>query len=71
MTRSSEELEAMQFVVQRVSSYQDGATEGTVEKELRSAFEETDLNPSEDEIHKLTEAIETDPASADAATALG
>lgn len=71
MTRSSEELEAMQFVVQRVSSYQDGATEGTIEKELRSAFEETDLDPSEDEINKLVEAIETDPASADAATVLG
>ncbi|GAA0974488.1 hypothetical protein [Nocardioides aquaticus] len=71
MTRSSEELEAMQAVVQRVVSYQDGATEGTTEKELRSAFGETDIDPSEDEITKLVDAIEADPASADAASVLG
>ncbi len=61
----------MQFVVQRVVSYQDGATEGTTEHELRSAFGETDIDPTEDEITRLVQAIETDPASADAATVLG
>ncbi|QVT79950.1 hypothetical protein ENKNEFLB_02340 [Nocardioides aquaticus] len=61
----------MQAVVQRVVSYQDGATEGTTEKELRSAFGETDIDPSEDEITKLVDAIEADPASADAASVLG
>ncbi|VXB18356.1 hypothetical protein [Nocardioides sp. AX2bis] len=71
MTRSSEELEAIQAVVDRVGSYQDGATEGTTEKELRSAFGETDIDPTEDEISKLVDAIEADPASADAATVLG
>lgn len=71
MTRSSEELEAMQAVVQRVSSYQDGATEGTTERELRSAFDGTDLAVTDDEVARLTQAIETDPASADAASVLG
>lgn len=71
MTRSNEELEAMQAVVQRVVSYQDGATEGTTEKELRSAFGETDIDPTEDEITKLVDAIEADPASAHAASVLG
>ncbi len=61
----------MQAVVQRVVSYQDGATEGTTERELRSAFEATDVDPTEDEITRLVQAIEADPASADAATVLG
>lgn len=61
----------MQAVVDRVTSYQDGATEGTVDRELRSAFAETDLDPTDDELARLVEAIEADPASADAATVLG
>ncbi len=71
MTRSSEEIEAMQFVVKRVTAYQDGATEGTTERELRSAFAETDVEPTEEEVRLLVEAIEQDPASVDVADVLG
>lgn len=64
---SSERLQAMQAVVDRVSSYQDGATAGTTERELRAAFGETDLDVSDAEVRRLTDAIERDPASVDVA----
>ena len=40
---SNEELEAIQAVVDRVSSYQDGAPEGTVARELRDGLAEAGL----------------------------
>ena len=70
-TRDSAELEAIQGVVDRVSSYQDGAPEGTVESELRKALDETDVELSDDEIVKLASAIEDEHGSVDAATILG
>ncbi len=71
MSESSEKHEAMQAVVDRVSSYQDGATEGTTEKELRAAFAETDLEVTEAQIRALTEAIEQDPGAVHVASVLG
>ena len=71
MTDSSEKREAMQAVVDRVSAYQDGATEGTTEEELRAAFAETDLEVGDDEIRALTEAIERDPGSVHVDDVLG
>ncbi len=71
MSESSEKYEAMQAVVDRVSSYQDGATEGTTEAELRKAFAGTDLEVSDAQISTLTAAIEEDPASVDVASLLG
>ena len=70
-TRDSAELEAIQGVVDRVSSYQDGAPEGTVESELRKALDETDVELSDDEIVQLASAIEDEHGSVDAATILG
>jgi hypothetical protein len=55
---SSEELEAIQAVLDRVTSWQDGATEGTVEKELRDGFGEAGVDVPEDEVVKLAEAIQ-------------
>jgi len=70
-TRDSAELEAIQGVVDRVSSYQDGAPEGTVESELRKALDETDLELSEDEVVKLASAIEDEHGAIDASSVLG
>ena len=69
-TRSSEELEAIQAVLDRVTSYQDGATEGTVEKELREGFGETDVEVSDEDIKKLADAIEEQHGAIQAADVL-
>ena len=71
MSESSEMYEAMQAVVDRVSAYQDGATAGTTEKELRKAFSETDVEVTDDQVRALTSAIDDDPGSVDVATVLG
>lgn len=76
MTHSSDERgearhEAIQAVVDRVSSYQDGATEHTTAQELREALAATDLDLSDAEVRRLTEAIERDPSSVDVAAVLG
>ncbi len=42
-THSTEALQAIQAVVDRVSSYQDGAPEGTVGRELADGFAEAGL----------------------------
>lgn len=55
---SDERIEAVQAVVDRVSSYQDGAPEGTVEKELRAGIAETGVEVSDAEVARLAEAIE-------------
>ena len=70
-TRDSAELEAIQAVVDRVTSYQDGATEGTVERELRKALGETDISLSEDDVVTLATAIEDEHGAVDAASVLG
>jgi len=70
-TRDSAELEAIQGLVDRVTSYQDGAPEGTVERELRKALGETDVELSDDEIAKLASAIEDEHGAVDAASVLG
>ena len=69
-SRSPEELEALQAVVDRVSSYQDGAPEGTVEKELRSALGDTDVSLGEEEITALAEAIEREHGAVQVADVL-
>jgi len=70
-TRDSAELEAIQGLVDRVTSYQDGAPEGTVERELRKALAETDVELSDAEIAKLASAIEDEHGAVDAASVLG
>ncbi|MRJ77489.1 hypothetical protein GEV29_13155 [Aeromicrobium sp. SMF47] len=53
----SEEIEAIQFVVNRVSAYQDGAEEGFVEKELRKGFDEAEIQVAPEHVDKLAAAI--------------
>jgi hypothetical protein len=44
--------------VDRTSSYQDGAPEGTVEAELRDGFAAAGVEVTDDELRLLAEAIE-------------
>lgn len=67
----NDKIAAVQAVVDRVGSYQEGATEGTVETELRSALAETDLDLTDDQVTKLADAIESEHGIVDAATVLG
>lgn len=55
---NNERNEALQAVVDRVSAYQESAPEATVDKELREALTETDLEVSDEEITTLVRAIE-------------
>ena len=68
---SNERLEAVQNVVDRVTSYQDGATEGTVAAELRRGFAEAGVEVRDDEVTRLADAIETAEGAVDAASVLG
>ncbi|MEN8674433.1 hypothetical protein [Nocardioides sp.] len=67
---SNERTEAVQAVVDRMTSYQDGAPEGTVEKELREALGETDVSLTDDEIVTLATAIEHGEGKISVATVL-
>lgn len=69
--RSSEELEAVQAVVDRVTSWQDGATEGTVEDELRKGFDEAGVTVSDEERGKLADAIRDEHGAVSAEDVLG
>ncbi len=51
-------MDAIQAVVDRVSSWQDGATESTVEGELRDGFGEVGVDVSDDDVRKLADAIQ-------------
>jgi hypothetical protein len=68
---SMEELEAIQNVVDRVSSYQDGATESTVERELGDGLAEAGLQVSDEDVARLAAAIEDEHGSVSAASVLG
>ena len=57
---SNEKFEAIQAVVDRVSSYQDGAPEGTVEQELRAGFGEAGVEVPDADVTKLADAIESE-----------
>lgn len=68
---SSDRAEAIQAVVDRVSAYQDGATEGTVERELRSGLKEAGIDLDEQDVVALAEAIEAGHSNVRAADVLG
>jgi hypothetical protein len=53
-----ERTQAIQAVVDRTSSYQDGAPEGTVEAELRDGFAAAGVEVTDNELRLLAEAIE-------------
>lgn len=55
---SNERNEAVQNVVDRVGAYQDGATEGTLDKELREGLSEAGIELSDAEVTALVDAIE-------------
>lgn len=67
----NEKIEALQGLVERVGSYQEGAPEGTIEKELRSALAETDLELTDDQVTRLAEAIDAEDGIVDVAAVLG
>lgn len=69
--QNSPELEAIQAVVDRVTSWQDGATEGTVREELQKGFGETGVEVSDEDIAKLADAIESEHGAVSAADVLG
>jgi hypothetical protein len=56
---SPEKYEAIQAVVDRVTSWQDGATEGTVADELRKGFGEAGVQVGDDDTTRLADAIES------------
>ena len=55
---SEEKTQAVQGVVDRVSSYQDGATEGTIADELRRGLDDAGVELGDDEVTRLADAIE-------------
>ncbi|MEV7429334.1 MULTISPECIES: hypothetical protein [unclassified Nocardioides] len=67
---TSEKNEAVQIIVDRVSSWQDGATEGTVAEELRKGADEVGIELSDDDISKLADAIESRHGVVDAKSVL-
>ncbi len=69
-TPDNPELEAIQLVVDRVSSWQDGATEGTVAEELRKGFDEAGVEVEPDEVDKLADAIQNEHGDVNAAEVL-
>jgi hypothetical protein len=68
---TDEKMEAIQAVVDRVTSWQDGATEGTVDAELRRGLGEVGVDVPDDDVTKLTQAIEEKHGAVSAAEVLG
>ncbi len=67
---SHERIEAIQAVVDRVSSYQDGAPEGTVEEELRNGLSAAGLDVEDTDVSALAAAIESAHGQIDASDVL-
>lgn len=67
---NDDKLEAVQAVVDRVTSWQDGATEGTVAEELRKGFGEVGVDVSEEDVARLADAIEDRHGAVSAADVL-
>jgi hypothetical protein len=67
---NDDKLEAVQAVVDRVTSWQDGATEGTVAAELRKGFDEVGVQVAEDDVARLADAIEDKHGAVSAADVL-
>lgn len=68
---ADERLEAIQAVVDRVTSWQDGAPEGTVADELRRGADKVGVDLSDDEIRRLADEIEDRHATVSVAEVLG
>lgn len=70
-TYEKEALEAIQAVVDRVAAYQDGATERTVEAELREGFDEAGVEVAPDDVDALASAINEESGDVSAAAVIG
>lgn len=57
---TSDEIEAIQAVVDRVTSYQDGATEQTVIQALREGFDEAGVDVAPEHLEALAAEISED-----------
>jgi hypothetical protein len=68
---TDEKMEAIQAVVDRVTSWQDGATESTVESELRRGLGEAGVEVPDEDVTKLAAAIEDEHGAVSAAEVLG
>ena len=68
---SDEKTEAIQAVVDRVTSYQDGAEERVVEAELRAGFQEAGVEVSDDDVRRLADAIDKTDEPVSAAEVIG
>jgi hypothetical protein len=68
--QSTEKLEAIQAVVDRVTSWQDGATEGTVAEELAKGFDEAGVDVTDGDLRALADAIEQRHGAVNAADVL-
>ena len=68
---NQDRLTAIQAVVDRVTSYQDGANEGFVADELRKGATEAGVDLSDDEVQRLADAIESAHAAVSAEEVLG
>lgn len=67
----SNQLEAIQIVVDRVGAYQSGAPEGTVDSELRAGFHEAGVEIDDADVARLVDAIEAADGDVSASTVLG
>jgi hypothetical protein len=68
---SHDQITAVQAAVDRVSSWQDGATEGTLEDELRTALDEVGVSLDDDQFGKVLTALEEHKGTTDAHAVLG
>ncbi|MFI5428842.1 hypothetical protein [Aeromicrobium sp. UC242_57] len=66
-----DQLVAIQNVVDRVSAYQDGATQETVLAQLREGFDEVAVEVSTDDVATLAEAIYDNDGDVSAAEVIG
>ncbi|WP_300401233.1 hypothetical protein [uncultured Nocardioides sp.] len=67
----TEKIQAVQGVVDRVGSYQEGAPERTVEQELRDGLTEAGLELTDDEVTRLAAAIDDVDGIVDVGEVLG
>ncbi|CAB4731878.1 MAG: hypothetical protein F2667_13780 [Actinobacteria bacterium] len=68
---TTDQLDAVQAVVDRVSAYQESAPESTVETALLEGLEQAQVGLDSHQVRLLAEAIEADDGPADAAVVLG
>lgn len=68
MTDEAAQREAVQAVVDRVTAWQHGATEGTVVEELRKGLDEVGVTLEDGDVQALADAIEAGDGPVDVGT---